>query len=226
MSLRKNFDLVIFDCDGVLVDSEIISVRAQADALRNSGFGILESELIARFTGVPDADMYQIIQAEAGRSLPADHDTRVKAAIAAAYDLDLAAIPGVREATDAIDVAICVASSSTPEKLEHGLRVTGLLARFSPYVFSASMVARGKPAPDLFLYAAQQMGVPPEACIVIEDSIAGVIAGVNAGMIVIGFDGGSHCCADTGTKLLEAGAVSIISHMAGLSAAIAECSAR
>jgi HAD superfamily hydrolase (TIGR01509 family) len=215
------FELAIFDCDGVLVDSEIISARVHARFLRARGFDISEATLLARFTGVADREMYRIIEAEAVRALPDDHDREVQLAVASAYDHELEAIPGVAEAIAMLDLPRCVASSTAPGKLRYGLQKTGLLSAFEPNIFSATMVPRGKPAPDLFHFAAGQMRTAPHACIVIEDSVAGVTAGVSAGMTVIGFCGGSHCNENTATLLREAGAA--IADMADLGKAIAVC---
>lgn len=223
MSARQKLELVIFDCDGVLIDSEGISVRAQTQALNAAGFGISAHQLAQRFTGVADAEMYRIIEAEFGRELPGDHDVVVRDTIRLAYDRELTPIPGVAAAIDALTCPICVASSATPDKLQHGLRVTQLLDLFAPNIFSASMVARGKPAPDLFLLAAQKMKANPSATVVVEDSVAGVTAGVSAGMVGIGFCGGSHTDATTAGRLEDAGANCVISDMARLTAAIEAC---
>lgn len=221
MAKQDTAELVIFDCDGVLVDSEIISVRAHAKALQSAGIAITEETLRSRFTGVPDREMYETIEAETGAVLPDNHDADVRAAIRTAYDRDLKAIPGVEHAVRNLSLPRCVASSATPDKLRHGLVVTGLWSLFEPHVFSASMVARGKPAPDLFLHAAQEMCVPPAATVVIEDSVAGVTAGIKAGMLVLGFCGGSHCDARTAKALLAAGATHVFDSMRDLGQIIA-----
>lgn len=217
---RVRTELIIFDCDGVLVDSELISARVQADALNAAGVDIDEAALRSRFTGIPDRDMYRIIEAETGIRLPDSHDADVSAAIRASYDRELREIPGVEAAVRRLSLPRCVASSAAPDKLRHGLKVTGLWHLFAPHVFSASMVARGKPAPDLFLHAAKKMRAAPVATIVIEDSVAGVTAGVRAGMTVIGFSGGSHCDATTADALKAAGADVVVASMRDLGDAV------
>jgi HAD superfamily hydrolase (TIGR01509 family) len=213
-----DLDLVIFDCDGVLIDSEIIVCRIHADALSEAGYPITADDVLRRFTGMSDASMYGAIEREWGRSLPAGHDARVRERVAAAYRSDLAAIPGVADAIDRVARAglrRCVASSSTPDKIRFGLELVGLYGRFDPrHVFSATMVARGKPAPDLFLFAAEWMGAMPARCVVIEDSVAGVQAARAAGMRVLGFHGGGHCGPGHAGRLLAAGAAAAFADMA------------
>ena len=115
----------------------------------------------------------------------------------------------------------CVASSSTPDQISRKLDLTGLLPRFGDNLFSATMVARGKPAPDLFLFAAREMGAAPERCLVVEDSPAGIAAALAAGMTAIGFCGGSHCGPDHGVRLEACGAAAVIADMRGLADAAA-----
>ena len=157
--MSSNFDLVIFDCDGVLVDSEVISCRAHSEMLTRHGYPITSDEVLARFLGVSDREARSIIEAELGRSLPDDFETQVKEATLQFYAGDLQAISNVREAIGSIALPKCVASSGTPEKIQHGLVCAGLYDLLAPHIFSASQVARGKPAPDLFLFAAEQMQV-------------------------------------------------------------------
>ena len=219
----STFDLVIFDCDGVLIDSEMIGNRTHAAALTELGWPITVQEMIRRFTGMPDRDMYRLIEAEWGRALPADYDETIGAAVEQAYASELAAIDGIHEALTEIEAPVCVASSSTPDKLRLGLTVTGLYERFAPNIFSASQVARGKPAPDLFLFAAERMGADPARCLVIEDSLAGVDAACAAGMRVIGFTGGSHCGEGHGERLVERGAMLAFGDMRQLPELLARC---
>ncbi|KAA2237328.1 HAD family hydrolase [Salinarimonas soli] len=215
-------DLVIFDCDGVLIDSESLAARVHAEALGALGYPTSAAELIRRFTGVPDREMYAVIESEWGRSLPADYDERARAALSALYARDLRPIPGVGAALDGIRHPVCVASSSAPDKLRTVLRLTGLHDRFAPNIFSASQVSRGKPAPDLFLFAAERMGVAPARCLVIEDSVAGVAAAVAAGMPVLGFTGASHCGPGHGERLTQAGAGAVFDDMRRLAPLVAE----
>lgn len=154
------FDLIIFDCDGVLLDSEIIAARVNARAFARAGWPVSETELIRRFTGTPDAEMFEAVARELGRPLPNDHDALVKAEIEDAFRHELKAIAGVHDVLASIQAPKCIASSSSPAKLKLGLSLTGLYEHFAPHIFSATMVARGKPAPDLYLFAAKQMGFP------------------------------------------------------------------
>jgi HAD superfamily hydrolase (TIGR01509 family) len=204
---RQKFDLVIFDCDGVLVDSEVISSRAHAQILTRHGYPITADQVLERFLGVSDPEARQTIETEIGRKLPDDFETQVKQATLQFYAGDLRAISHVGEAIAAIGPPKCVASSGTPEKIRHGLSCAGLYDRLAPHIFSAAQVARGKPAPDLFLFAAQQMQVSPGRCLVIEDSVAGITGARAAGMTVLGFHGGSHCRPDHADTLRAAGAV-------------------
>jgi HAD superfamily hydrolase (TIGR01509 family) len=134
----------------------------------------------------------------------------------------LAPIEGVTKALDALTLPICVASSSTPEQIRQKLKITGLLERFGERLFSATMVARGEPAPDLFLYAAQQLTTAPDCCLVIEDSPAGIDAALAAGMTAIGFSGGSHCSPQHGARLGKHGAPLVIDDMRELASAMAK----
>ena len=199
MSLRGaivtagRFDLAIFDCDGVLVDSEPIFNRAHAEILECCGFPIAPEALMERFCGVADAEMIAAIETEWGRPLPPDYRARVAVLTDAYCSTSLCAVTGVGEALARLGIPRCVASSGTPERVRSSLALTGLLGRFEPHIFSAVMVARGKPAPDLFLHAAHEMRAAPARCLVVEDSVAGVRAAAAAGMTVIGFCGGSHC---------------------------------
>jgi HAD superfamily hydrolase (TIGR01509 family) len=204
--LNANIDLVIFDCDGVLVDSEVISCRAHAEVLTRHGFAITADQVLKRFLGVSDREARQAIEREMGRKLPDDFEAQMKQAALQRYASDLVAIPHIGEAIAAIDLPKCVASSGTPEKIRHGLTCAGLFDALAPDIFSAVQVARGKPAPDLFLFAAEQMKTAPARCLVIEDSVPGVTGGCAAGMTVLGFHGGSHCTAGHAELLRAAGA--------------------
>lgn len=206
-----SFDLVIFDCDGVLIDSEVLASRIDAEELTAIGYPISVEEAVIRFTGLPGGAMRTIIEADWGRALPANFEINLQQRIKEAYRRDLRPVSGIAELLQVLSVATCVASSSAPDKLRLGLELTGLYDRLAPHVFSTSMVARGKPAPDLFLFAARQMGVEAARCVVVEDSIPGIQAGVAAGMQVIGFTAGGHCVPDHGQRLLQAGAAIITS---------------
>jgi HAD superfamily hydrolase (TIGR01509 family) len=214
--------LIIFDCDGVLVDSEVISCRAHAETLTRHGYPITADQVLVRFLGVSDLEARQTIEREIGRNLPGDFEAQVKAATLKFYEGDLQAIAHVGEAIAAINLPKCVASSGTPEKIRHGLTCAGLHDQLAPHIFSATQVRRGKPAPDLFLFAADQMGAAPERCIVIEDSVPGVTGARAAGMTVLGFHGGSHCGAGHDALLRTAGAVLTFDDMRQLPGLIAQ----
>jgi HAD superfamily hydrolase (TIGR01509 family) len=209
------FDLVIFDCDGVLIDSELLSVRADRETLAECGIELSIEEILDRYTGISFAGAVADLEARYGR-LPADFAERRRRHLWPLFDSELQAIPGVSAVIDALTCKACVASSGRPDRLRHTLSLVGLYDRFQPNIFSAVEVARGKPAPDLFLHAAERMGVAPERCIVIEDSLPGVTAAVAAGMTVIGFVGASHCRPGDAARLAAQGAVAVIDDMAQL----------
>ena len=217
-------EALIFDCDGVLIDSEVLVCRIAAEELTELGFPITAEQVIQRFAGRPDGEMRAEIQREWGRSLPEDYRERVNARTVEAYATDLKIMPGLQEALDQITLPICVASSSFPEKLKLGLETVGIYKRFMPNVVSAALVDHGKPRPDVFLFAAGWMKTSPMRCMVIEDSVAGVTAAVAAGIPVVGFNGGSHCDADHEQRLRAAGAAVIFADMRELPQRIAEYS--
>jgi HAD superfamily hydrolase (TIGR01509 family) len=221
----RSFDLVIFDCDGVLVDSEVISCRAHAATLTRHGYPITADQVLDRFLGVSDREARQTIEAELGRSLPGDFEAQMKQAALQRYADELQLVPHIAETIAAIDLPKCVASSGTPEKIRHGLTCAGLYDLLAPHIFSAGQVKRGKPAPDLFLFAAEQMKASPERCIVIEDSIPGVTGAVAAGMTVLGFHGGSHCRPGYADPLRAAGACVTFDDMRELPALIGRIAA-
>jgi HAD superfamily hydrolase (TIGR01509 family) len=215
------FDLVIFDCDGVLIDSELLSVRADRECLAEDGIDLSADEILDRYTGLSLAAMLGDLETRYGRPLP-DFATRHQIRLRRLFEADLRPIPGVTAVLDRLACRSCVASSGTPERIQHALSLVGLLDRFAPHVFSATAVARGKPAPDLFLYAAERMGVMPQRCVVIEDSVPGVAAAVAAGMPAIGFTGGSHCRPGDDARLAAEGAALVIDRMAQLVPALAQ----
>ena len=204
--LTAKFDLVIFDCDGVLVDSEVISCRAHAETLTRHGYPITTDQVFDRFLGRSMRKATLEIEAELGRPLPEDFQTQVYAEIFRLFAASLEATPHIDEALAAIMMPVCVASSGPPEKISTSLNHVGLYDRFAPHIFSAVQVTNGKPAPDLFLFAAEQMKTAPARCVVIEDSVAGVTGALAAGMVVFGYHGGSHCRPDTAETLRAAGA--------------------
>ncbi len=202
--------LVIFDCDGVLVDSEPLAMRVLLEGLAEVGYVIDEALAYERFLGRSLASMQAVLRDELGFELSQDRLERMRLQLFEAYRRELTPIPGIVATLDRLAIPRCVASSSQTERLRFSLEVTGLLSRFVPHLFSATMVARGKPAPDLFLHAAERMAVTPEACLVIEDSAAGIEAAQRAGMRVFAFVGGSHARAAAYRAKLEALAPDLI----------------
>lgn len=182
--------LVIFDCDGVLVDSERISVRIDVVVLAQLGWVMTEAEVIERFMGRTDAYMTSQIEAHLGRPLPAGWGAPFQHLYRDAFEAGLKPVDGILEALDRIAVETCVASSGTHERIRSTLGLTGLYDRFAGRIFSASEVTHGKPAPDLFLHAANRLGVNPGDCAVIEDSRYGIEAARAAGMRAFGYAGG------------------------------------
>ena len=182
-------DLVILDCDGVLVDSEPIANRVLADLLDEVGLPMTVEEATREFVGLSMADCWRIAEQRLGRSLPADFARRYEQRLTDAFRVELRPVPGIVEALERIHRPLCVASSGDPERIRGSLELTGLLPRFEGRIFSAVEVPRGKPAPDLFLHAARRSGARAVGCVVVEDSPRGVQAGVDAGMRVLGYAG-------------------------------------
>ncbi|WP_245450333.1 HAD family hydrolase [Neorhizobium sp. SOG26] len=196
--------LVIFDCDGVLVDSEPVSVRVLVNALRRKGVDMDEAEAYRRFLGRSLATVTKTMSEEFGIEADEAFLDDMRHDLYREFRAELKPVTGISEALDALDVPRCVASSSQPERIRLSLSVTGLLDRLEPHIFSASMVAKGKPAPDLFLHAAENMGADPAHCIVVEDSPAGIEAAKRAGMTVFAFTGASHACVPGYRERIEA----------------------
>jgi HAD superfamily hydrolase (TIGR01509 family) len=182
-------DLVIFDCDGVLVDSERLAVRVEARLITDLGWPLTEDDVLQRFVGRSDAYMHGEIERALGRPVP-DWQSRYVADLHAAFDAELQPVDGIHDALADLPYATCVASSGTHEKMKLTLGLTGLLPFFDGRIFSTTEVSRGKPAPDLFLHAAHRSGAEPERCVVVEDSRAGVEAARAAGMRALGYAGG------------------------------------
>jgi len=187
------FDLIIFDCDGVLVDSERLSLRVDSLFLDRLGWPMAESEIVERFVGRSDADMRAEIEERTGRPIPADIDREFDRVYRETFEAELRPVDGIVEALDAIvatGVPICVASSGGHAKIRRSLELTGLTSYFDERIFSAADVAHGKPAPDLFLHAASRMGATPARSAVVEDSAFGVDAAIAAGMQAFAYAGG------------------------------------
>ncbi|WP_420081906.1 HAD family hydrolase [Streptomyces sp. JL4002] len=186
----KPVELVIFDCDGVLVDSERIAARVQVALGAELGWPLTEDEVVDRFIGRSSASVREQIAVRLGEETADLWDRRFALLHRDAVDAGLSPVDGLPEALAAITLPTCVASSGSHEKMRHTLGRTGLYDRFAGRIFSATEVARGKPAPDLFRYAARRMGVDPAACVVVEDSAPGVEAARAAGMRSFGYAGG------------------------------------
>ncbi|TAM67579.1 MAG: HAD family hydrolase [Microbacteriaceae bacterium] len=182
--------LLIFDCDGVLVDSEVVSVAVMKRVLADVGWVLTSDEIIGRFVGGSKEHFDSQIEEELGHSLPADWHRQYAPWYQEAFERELQAIPGIEHAIDALTVPYCVASNSNHTRIRRSLELTGLFNRFDGRIFSAQDVRRPKPAPDLYLFTAECMGVSPADCLVVEDSRYGVQAARAAGMTVLGYSGG------------------------------------
>lgn len=213
------FDLVIFDCDGVLVDSERILVRTERDILERLGWSLNESDITELFVGRTDIYMQRTIEAQLGRSI--DWEVEFEARYREVFERELVPVDGIEDALDALTTASCVASNGSHETMQLTLGLTNLWHRFQGRVFSADDVEHAKPAPDVYLHAAKVMGAAAERCAVVEDSVSGVTAGVAAGMTVFGFSGS----VTSGERLARAGAI-VFDQMTELPALVYSTSAK
>lgn len=189
---EAEIDLIIFDCDGVLVDSEPLAMRVLLKTLAAQGIDIAPKAAFRDYLGRSLASISESLVESHGVPLETAGLTAMRADLYALYRRELKPTSGILDALSQLDCPICVASSSQPERIRLSLELTGLLPSFEPNIFSASMVENGKPAPDLFLHAAQAMRTDPARCLVIEDSPAGIKAAQGAGMAVFAYLGGSH----------------------------------
>jgi HAD superfamily hydrolase (TIGR01509 family) len=208
------YDLVIFDCDGVLVDSEALACKCLVEQLQRHGIDVELEAVLENFLGrsiSAVADHFQAL----GRAMPAGFPAELRVLVRKAFAESLQAMPDVESVLRSLDSAYCLASSSDLERVNFSLQLTGLSVLFAGRVFTAQMVQSGKPAPDLFLHAAASMAVEPARTLVVEDSVSGVQAGKAAGMTVWGFIGGSHYASRDGRALLAAaGADRVFDRMA------------
>lgn len=184
--------LVIFDCDGVLVDSEPIAIGVLVETIAARGVAIGTDAAYRDFLGRTLKTVSAALAADYGVAMDEAALADMRSRLYARYEEALQPMAGVFPMLDGLERPACVASSSVCERIEISLKLTGLHDRFAPHIFSATMVPRGKPAPDLFLHAARAMGADPADCIVVEDSPAGVMAAREAGMKVVAFTGGGH----------------------------------
>ena len=215
------FDAVIFDCDGVLVDSEILALEESAAYLRGHGFGWSAADLVRIFTGLRD-DIFAEKLTAAYRDIhgvdpkPEVFDGLIETRRSKRDQLQ--PVPGAHDMATALSIPAAIASSSKSIYLESKLKRTKLHEHFDPHIYSAELVREGKPAPDIFLYAAEQLNIAPSRCLVIEDSVNGVIAGLAAGMPVWGFVGGGHCFDGHAERLSAAGAERVVEDFPALTA--------
>ena len=209
------YELVILDCDGVLVDSEPLSNRILAEHLTEEGLPTSTEDSMRDYMGRPFAHLVEQAEQRLGRPLAGDFDERYHRALYEAFERELGPVTGIAAALDEIELPVCVASSGTHDRIRVALRAAGLLDRFSDEaIFSAADVERGKPFPDLFLFAAERMRVQPARCVVVEDSPAGAEAGRAAGMDVLGYAG------LTAAEELEAEGATTFASMAELPALV------
>jgi HAD superfamily hydrolase (TIGR01509 family) len=205
--------LIIYDCDGTLIDSETIAGQEVHRALVSFGMDYTLNGYNAKFTGVPAARTWELLAEERGVPFPDGTRETIDRRIHQRFEDELSEVEGVKDAIAALSMPHCVASSTYMPHLRKNLDKVGLLPFFDPHVFSASQVKRGKPAPDVFLFAASQMGFDPEQCVVIEDSVNGVTAARRAGMRVLGFTGAGHSFDGLDDRLMAAGALHVVPHM-------------
>lgn len=206
-------DLIIFDCDGVLVDSEVLSCRCLSESLVQCGIDVDAGQALDLFLGRSTRAIVHHYEAE-GRPLPQGFAADLRTRVRRSFEASLRAIPGVDAVLAELPTPHCVASSSDLERVSFSLALTGLAAHFDDRLFTSEMVARGKPNPDLFLYAADKMQVAPGRTLVVEDSVSGVMAAKAAGMTVWGFAGGSHYRSRDGRAILrDAGADRVFERM-------------
>ena len=207
-------DLIIFDCDGVLVDSELLSCRCLSEVLAGYGINLGLDQALDLFLGRSVTAVREHFEA-LGRSIPEQFAAELKAAVRTAFLSGLCPIEGVGSVLADLQIPHCVASSSDVDRVSFSLSLTGLAPHFDMRLYTSQMVERGKPAPDLFLYAAARMRADPRRTLVIEDSVSGVTAGKAAGMTVWGFVGGRHYQSRDGKAILsQAGADRVFGRMA------------
>ncbi len=215
--MAEPFDLVIFDCDGVLIDSEPLAAQVEADLLRNLGWALTPQEVSERFSGVSLSKMYRTIEKTLNKPLPTGFPDHHVNSIVSRFDQDLASFPGLPEFLQSLNSHTCVATNSPIDWVSKGLSAVGLWTAFEGRVFTGEQVEKPKPAPDLFLLAATHFETPPSRCLVIEDSIHGVRAAQAARMTCIGFTGGGHCREGHADNLLQAGAANAFESYSDLS---------
>ena len=218
----SSLDLIIFDCDGVIADSEVLSTRASAMALAEFGLDLTEQQVADLLIGQTFETGLARIRQQYHIELPDTFAERKMQLTEAAFRRELAPVQGFVPFLDALTLPYCVASNSSHERLRFTFEAMSLTHYFADRTYSADDVVQGKPAPDLFLYAASQNATPPQHCLVIDDSPSGVRAAVAAGMPVIGFTGGSHATPALDEQLREAGATWIMADYESVSTHITQ----
>jgi HAD superfamily hydrolase (TIGR01509 family) len=217
------FQAILWDCDGVLIDSEVLACQVAADFYTRAGYSLTAKDYVRRFAGQNRAQIATIIRGETGIDVTGIDWLKKEAARKALFEAQLGPVPGVQGVLKhvlACKVRMAVASGSSLDRLEHSLRLTELWDSLAPHIYSTEQVGRGKPAPDVFLLAADKLAVSPKQCLVVEDSSHGVEAGKAAGMTVYGFTGASHCEPGWGASLTAAGADAVFSCMSDLHAGL------
>jgi HAD superfamily hydrolase (TIGR01509 family) len=219
----SGFDLIIFDCDGVLVDSEIIAAQVESRLLTEAGYPISVEEMGERFSGLTWKDILLAVEKEADIPLSASLLDKSEKLLDARLQRDVKIIDGVRFALARLTTQRCICSNSSSQRLDMMLTKVGLKPYFAPHIYSAKDLGpdRVKPKPDIFLHGAQQFGVDPSRCLVIEDSTHGIHGAKAAGMRVVGFTGASHSYPSHADRLTDAGAETVISRMQDLPAVVA-----
>ena len=206
---EEPIDLVIFDCDGVLVDSEVISARILIEQLGRVGVHVDFSYVQKHFLGRSWTKVAAEIRITYGLDLDSDFEERYRSNLLAAFQTELRSISGVEAVLGELNVPFCVATSSSPKRARRTLDLAGLEPYFGTRLFTASQVKNGKPAPDLFLYTAEAMAASPDRCLVVEDSIPGILAAQAAGMNVWRFTGGSHLRGLNAEELDQGGTITV-----------------
>lgn len=213
----NTIELVIFDCDGVLIDSELLANSAEVEFLKEFGVEIELDDYMTRFLGKSNKDVVRELEGEFGKVLPEDFWARAQTNLFTTFRTELQPTLGIHKLLENLSLPKCIASSSSLKRLDVSLTATKLKDHFHPHIYSGEQVEHGKPAPDLFLFAAEKFQTSPEHCLVIEDSPHGVVAAVAAGMAVVGYTGASHIKAGHEDKLRLVGAEHVFSTMAGFS---------
>ncbi|MBW9091086.1 HAD family phosphatase [Rhizobium wenxiniae] len=219
----SGFDLILFDCDGVLVDSEIIAAKVESQLLTEAGYPISVEEMGERFAGMTWKNILLTIEKEADIPLSASLLDKSEKLLDARLEREVKIIDGVKFALARLTTQRCICSNSSSARLDMMLTKVGLKPYFAPHIYSAKDLGpdRVKPKPDIFLHGAQQFGVDPSRCLVVEDSTHGVHAARAAGMRVVGFTGASHTYPSHADRLTDAGAETVISRMQDLPAVVA-----